>query len=127
DVTWGAGTATVIVTALNGCGQSGSRTLSYTPGCRLSGEPVVESDLTSLTVYPNPANNHVTVAFNAAESGKYVINLMDVTGRGVAATVVNAQAGINAVEFNLDTYAKGMYMIELRSGNSVEKTKLVIE
>ncbi|MCZ2276747.1 MAG: GEVED domain-containing protein [Bacteroidia bacterium] len=127
DVTWGAGTATVIVTALNGCGQSGSRTLSYTPGCRLSGEPAVESDLTSLTVYPNPANNHVTVAFNAAESGKYVINLMDVTGRGVAATVVNAQAGINAVEFNLDTYAKGMYMIELRSGNSVEKTKLVIE
>ncbi|MCC6385701.1 MAG: T9SS type A sorting domain-containing protein, partial [Bacteroidia bacterium] len=63
----------------------------------------------------------------AAESGKYVINLMDVTGRGVAATVVNAQAGINAVEFNLNTYAKGIYMIELRSGNSVEQTKLVIE
>ncbi|MCZ2278364.1 MAG: T9SS type A sorting domain-containing protein [Bacteroidia bacterium] len=127
DVIWGSGPGTMIVKALNGCGISGSRTLAYTPGCRLAGDAAVEPNLGSLMVYPNPANTHVRIAFNAAASGSYVITLVDVTGREVAARTVPAQAGINTVDFSLDTYAKGIYLLELRSGNSMEQAKLVIE
>jgi hypothetical protein len=127
DVTWGTGHGTVTVKADNTCGSSGLRTLYYVPGCRLSNEEAAQMDVNSLTVYPNPAHTQATIAFRAAEEGSYMVILTDVTGRTVNASVVEAQAGVNAIEMNLSMYAKGMYLVELRSANGTEKVKLIVE
>jgi len=127
DVTWGVGSGVLIVKALNSCGQSGSRTLTYTPGCRLSNQESEQAGISSLTVYPNPASTNATMAFNAAENGDYAMSLQDVSGRIVLMTVITAQAGTNVVEMDLSNYAKGMYLIMLKSKDSIEKSRLVIE
>jgi hypothetical protein len=126
DVTWGSGAGNVTVKANNACGSSGIRTLYYVPpGCSRAAEEA--ANISSLTVYPNPAHTQATIAFKAAEQGSYVITLSDVTGRTVRNISTTAQAGVHQLDVNLEDLAKGMYMIQLRSGSGMEIQKLMVE
>jgi hypothetical protein len=125
DVTWGTGNGTVTVKADNACGSSGLRTLYYVPGCRLAAEEA--SEVSSLTVYPNPAQTQATIAFKAPVQGSYAITLTDVSGRVVRSMVTSAQAGAHQVIIDLSDIAKGMYMVELRCDTGTEMQKLVVE
>jgi hypothetical protein len=125
DVTWGTGNGNVTVKANNACGSSGIRTLYYVPGCRLAEEEA--ANISTLTVYPNPAHTQATIAFRAVEEGSYNITMTDVTGRTVRNITTTAQAGVHQMDVNLEDLAKGMYMIQLRSGSGMEIQKLIVE
>jgi hypothetical protein len=125
DVTWGTGNGTLTVKANNTCGSSALRTLYYVPGCRLAEEDA--ANISSLSVFPNPAHTQATIAFKAVEQGSYNITMTDVTGRTVRNIITSAQAGVHQMDVNLSDLAKGMYLIELVSGSGVQKARLVIE
>ncbi|MCO6497809.1 MAG: BspA family leucine-rich repeat surface protein [Chitinophagaceae bacterium] len=82
---------------------------------------VVFSDNISISVYPNPARNFVTVS---GLSGKSVIKLMDVTGR-VLQTVTSSSS---AEKINVSQLTKGVYNLIIISdkGSSIVK-KIVRE
>ncbi|MGZ4089660.1 MAG: T9SS type A sorting domain-containing protein, partial [Bacteroidia bacterium] len=77
----------------------------------------------SLSVYPNPASNMVSVnvsnvnetafveVYNAI--GQVVISAKDISG--------------SSMELNVSALAKGVYVVKLTSGKEVSNTKLVIE
>jgi len=95
-----------------------------TTGARLAEE---ETSSTTFNVYPNPANDIVTITFSAMEEGAYNIKLIDMVGRIVKSETINANSGDNTYIMNLDGIAKGVYMIILQKGDNISKGKLVVE
>jgi Zn-dependent metalloprotease len=88
-----------------------------------TGIDAVGGDATSIAVYPNPANEYLTVKdyLNKTLS----VSLADVSGRIILSeSVVSAEHTVNT-----GSIAKGVYMLSVRdaSGNLVKTVKLVKE
>ena len=87
-----------------------------------------EENLTiPFNIYPNPANEMVTFAFSTMEESTYNIMLIDLTGRVVKSQTGNATSGENTYIMNLDGIAKGLYLVELRIGDTFNKVKLIVQ
>jgi hypothetical protein len=78
-------------------------------------------------VYPNPADEAVTIAFSTMQEGAYNIKLIDMLGRTVKSEIANAGLGENTYIMNLDGIAKGIYTVTLQQGDNISKAKLVVE
>jgi hypothetical protein len=123
DVTWGTGTGNVNVTASNTCGSSGTRSQSFTTGCREEGLSTGDN----FTVYPNPAHDKVTVSIYVKETAQFNIKLRDLSGRVILSEDHDGSAGTNSYEMELKNFAKGIYMLEVQTATESWKTKVIIE
>jgi hypothetical protein len=80
-----------------------------------------------MMVYPNPANDRVTIGFNHHESGKVQIQLMDVTGALVAEIEErNFGVGKQSVEWNAASVNRGMYFVRIICGNETLTHPLIL-
>jgi len=84
------------------------------------------SNNNNLKVYPNPANNHVSISYNALSNGKYSIEIFDLSGKKVSGIETEIISGNNIIE--LDTYniENGSYIVRLTDGKTVSQAKLII-
>jgi hypothetical protein len=80
-----------------------------------------------MTLYPNPASDQVTVLFNADKEASYTLRIADMLGRIILTQNGSAIAGNNQIEINLATFAKGVYIIILDSGDNTQKSRLVLQ
>ncbi len=87
------------------------------------------TDLSKLNVYPNPANDNITISYNFAEdkysiSPIYSINIFDITGILIRTMGVNNISG----EYKLDVskFSSGVYFVALIQNNVRIKTKRFI-
>jgi len=80
-----------------------------------------------LYVYPNPADELITVAFAVTDAGPCVIKLLDMLGRTIRNEDLKAVNGDNTYVMNLEGIAKGQYMITLQKDDDVFKAKIVVE
>jgi len=53
--------------------------------------------------------------------------MMDVTGKMVFSENITSTIGDNQYMMNLTSIAKGVYMLSLKTGDSIQKAKIVIE
>ncbi len=81
----------------------------------------------AFNVYPNPTNDHVTIAFTAGIEEAYTIRLMDVTGRCVLQYALTSTIGENQFQLNLSTVAKGIYMVLLQNKDALLQSKIVVQ
>jgi type IX secretion system substrate protein len=86
-----------------------------------------ETNPVTFNVYPNPANEQVTIAFSADNASIYSIRIIDMTGRIMQTEEVNSVAGDNMHTMGLNGLAKGIYILELRTGDDFNKVKLMIQ
>jgi hypothetical protein len=126
-----AGSAVVSVTASNACGQS-TRTLSLNVGpCATAREMASENTVTTadskFVVYPNPASSTINVDFESMVKENVDVVLMDLSGRTVMHTLVGAMEGYNHSSLDVTKVAKGVYMMQLKSENSMNAVRIVIE
>lgn len=82
----------------------------------------------SISVSPNPCSGNFAVSvknFTGAES----VNVNIYNNMGQVVKTVNAPDMQSANKFNISTegLARGMYMVEVKCGNDVSKTKIVVE
>ena len=118
---WGSSNGVVMVSASNACG-SGTRTKSVVLNCR-------ESEMTQaakLNVYPNPTAGMVNVEFTS-EKGNAQITMMDLSGRMVMQQTQQVVAGQNNIQLDLSKFAKGTYMLNLRTADGNHQVKVVVE
>ena len=73
-----------------------------------------------VSIYPNPANDRLTVELTQIELPCFFA-LKDMQGRTVYSTVVNAEK----LEIDLSAYAKGIYLIRVNNDNFSRELKLV--
>ncbi len=81
----------------------------------------------SFNVFPNPANDHLTIVFSSNKEAVYTLRLMDVTGRMVINQQHISAIGDNLYEMNLSTIPKGLYLVLLQNEDGVIQRKVVVE
>lgn len=82
---------------------------------------------TRFSVYPNPNNGAFTVSFDALEANNVSVELLDMTGRVIFNKSFQATVGSNDLPVELEGFAKGVYMLQLRQSDAVRTTKVVLQ
>lgn len=79
-----------------------------------------------LSVYPNPAKDHASIALNSKSNSTYSIEIYDLSGKRISNLETDVNTGNNIIE--IDTYHldNGSYIIRISNGNQISQTKLVI-
>jgi len=78
----------------------------------------------SILLYPNPANDLLTVAFsNMQVKTNYQISIVDITGRAV---FTGNYQGLPQVTIPLTTIANGLYTLIIKGNSSIVAKKLVV-
>jgi hypothetical protein len=80
----------------------------------------------ALNVYPNPAAGYLSVNFNSKTSGSYQLKVIDLTGRTILISKVDADEGNNNITLNLSNIATGTYMLTIDNGSVSERTMIII-
>lgn len=79
----------------------------------------------SVQLFPNPAQDEFSVAFNCKKEGAYQLDIQDLTGKTLITNQLNAVQGFNAIHVNGAPLPSGMYLVTLRSGDEVQALKLM--
>ena len=84
-----------------------------------------------IALYPNPiATNLVYVSFNSKESGRYTIQLLDLTGKVIMEKIAVVGNGGQVIPVNVNnSLAKGPYMVKVLSNSkkAVFTDKLIVQ
>ena len=67
------------------------------------------------------------IAFDGIKSGNYTIELIDMTGRSVFTTSKNLLSGADNSTINVSSYAKGIYLLRLKSDQGTAVKKIVVQ
>ncbi len=77
----------------------------------------------SINLFPNPADNNFTIAFEKSNR-KVEVNIADITGKIIYSTTANET---NRIEVNTSEFAEGIYIVQIQSADFIGTKRLVIE
>ncbi len=83
--------------------------------------------VSSLSNYPNPFSSSTTIQFSLNEKSEVAISVYNNIGIKVA-EINNTQreAGAHSITWNAETLSDGIYLLEVKAGNSIMTRKLVL-
>jgi hypothetical protein len=120
-------TVTLSVAATNQCGLSNpsKKNISVNLLCRET-QPGFTGE--ALTAFPNPTTGRVTVNFQSSSEDRYSLRVVDLLGKLIYSSDVNAVAGLNVKDIDLSNVAKGVYLLNLQSQAGDSQTlRLIVE
>jgi hypothetical protein len=79
---------------------------------------------TSFTVYPNPAKNKITITGNGNLQSEMIVSIYNIQGEQVLPNIYYDQ---NAVEIDISSLVKGIYIVTLKGNQYIETKKLVVQ
>ena len=82
------------------------------------------SELSDVNLYPNPANESVTVSFNS--NGNSTVSLLDYTGRTILSKNITGASKNFSESFSVSSVADGLYFIKVECGNTSKLLKLQV-
>jgi hypothetical protein len=86
--------------------------------------PITSENL--FTVFPNPANDIITVQFNAAENTKYSIEVFDIVGKKIMQNEASNLSGMQQIQLSLNDAAKGSYLISFSVNGERKGSKVLV-
>jgi hypothetical protein len=87
----------------------------------------IDADQFGLSVYPNPANDEVNVAFNLTNEALVNVTVTDLAGKVVyTSNGENNVAGAHSIKINTSNFSNGVYMVNFKANNEVSTQKIVI-
>lgn len=101
-----------------------SATISSTP-FRLEEEEET-AVVASMNIFPNPTMGDLTVIYNSNSNALVDIYVVDVTGKVMLMQTNDALKGSNTYHFDLNRLNNGVYFLQIRNGNEISHTKLMI-
>lgn len=78
-----------------------------------------------LMIYPNPTAGELTINFEAQNSGKTTVNIVDLGGKVYSTQIMETFMGTNTLELNLNDLAVGTYFVRMDNGSEVVSHKFV--
>lgn len=76
---------------------------------------ITESEaLSGIAVYPNPANDEVSIDLKSAVNENATLYLMDLQGKIISERNIQISQGANNWKLNVGSLAEGMYLIQLK-------------
>jgi hypothetical protein len=82
-------------------------------------------EVSGFTVTPNPSNGVFNLVLNNSNSESFNISILDVSGKEVFTEIVNLNSNTRK-QVDLSDFAKGVYFMQIQSGNSTKVEKLII-
>jgi hypothetical protein len=91
-------------------------------------EPGKTPNKSSFSVYPNPANDKVTVAFEMETAGKVEINIYNLSGNLVKSVDLGMRpVGRHDAIINIASLSAGSYIVSLTTGNLRSSVKFIVQ
>ena len=84
------------------------------------------SSISSVTVFPVPATDHLNIEINAQSRVGLMIFLVDLMGRVVMEKQINCLSGLNYFSLNVNALSPGSYLLLERSGAGLMVQKVFI-
>ncbi len=84
------------------------------------------NDIFTASLYPNPANELVTLNLNIKESNDVSVEMYNIAGALVNSSDLGTLNGGNRITLNASNYEAGIYTVHINVGGSVITQKLVI-
>jgi hypothetical protein len=104
----------VIASSAFGCATSSDTVYAtYVTGINESEEPI------SYRLFPNPNNGSFVVEFELTDEKEISISATDLVGKSVYEEDMGMQNGLVHKDIELKTAAKGIYMVNIKAGNSI--------
>lgn len=89
---------------------------------------VEETEMENISMYPNPANENVTLNFVSTEGGNYQISISDINGKLVSSQNYLAKTGNNEQQISLSGMNAGIYLVTITNENgNAQHLKLIKE
>ena len=77
-------------------------------------------------IYPNPATTSVKVHFNSASSQNISVRLLSMVGQEVYRHTIQPLIGSNILELNTSELETGLYILEMKQGDSILKARIAV-
>jgi hypothetical protein len=103
-----------------------NRLCASAPTPRIMDDVTAMDEASSLTLFPNPANEYTVVRLEGVQADEaWTIELMDAAGRIVAREVVQSTAGVSEHLLKLNAYESGVYTVRAFSNSTQLIERLV--
>jgi len=89
----------------------------------LAASTTAQVDNSLISVYPNPAKDMINVDLSSLNAAGASVKVMNANGM----VVYNAIASNNNETINTSSFNKGIYLVQVSSGNKISNKKIVIE
>lgn len=83
-------------------------------------------DITSMTLYPNPATNQCKLEFNSPAAGNIKIDLYNFIGASVKQFTANVSSGMNQILFSVGDLPSGNYFMMITDENQTRYSRLSV-
>lgn len=108
------------ITNPNGCMRT-TPTVTVYSGCKIGDTATMET----FTIYPNPVNDQLTIAFNSVNfDSKAIVSILDITGKLLYTTTTNTNNS-KTIQLN-NTMIPGIYFIQIEINGNVITNKFVV-
>jgi hypothetical protein len=111
----------VTVSDSNGCSNSDTINVQFSIGINQI------TDIDFIHVYPNPANDKVTLQFNMNKQSDLEIRIVDLNGRTVFFDQKKDAKGEMLFEYDVNNFNPGMYFIHLNTNEGLSVQRLVVQ
>jgi len=86
-----------------------------------------EESVHGLLVYPNPTKDIITIQFNSSIIGDYKITLVDGVGQDIFIDKLSLFSGNYFNKIDLTGYSKGIYILNISTGNGSIIKKITLQ
>ena len=84
-------------------------------------------NIKELSIYPNPATDKLNVKFNTSTTDDFNITIYNVTGQEVYKEKLNNFVGSYYNEININDFAQGVYLMQIKSSKGAVTQKVVVQ
>jgi hypothetical protein len=84
-------------------------------------------NINDLSIYPNPATDKLNVKFNTSTADNFDITMYNVTGQAVYKETLPNFMGSYSNELNINDFAQGVYLMQIKSSKGAITRKVVIQ
>jgi hypothetical protein len=86
-----------------------------------------QGDVMGSVLFPNPAVSKTNLQINLKNSATLEISVFDLVGQMVSTKSVQAEAGANNIPVNVESLRSGIYIVNVKTGNTTTAHKLILE
>jgi hypothetical protein len=86
----------------------------------------VNSNINSMSVYPNPASQNMNVVLETKNASKAQLFITDITGKTIQTSSINLTSGLNALNVPCNNLSNGNYIISIKGENMNVNEKITI-
>lgn len=116
------GIYTVTITCADDCEYEGEIKINPPQG-NLEPRDQTSNNEYILTVYPNPANDLITIGINIIEKGEYIFDISDITGKKVKTNSIILRPGSNKLTVDISNIPSGLYNVIVRNNSEYKTSK----